>query len=161
MKDLIDTYKEVMSYWPSGVAILTSSHEGHDYGMTVSSFTSVSLHPAMISVCVDKRSQMSFLLEKSKHFAVNLLADTQVDLGKAFASHELSMAQRFEQAEFAKSETLSPVLKHCLGWLDCRLSSLHDTGDHLIYVGEVVKGHAFGEGSPTIFYRRGWHGLAS
>ncbi len=160
MKDLIDTYKQVMSYWPSGVAIVTSEHEAQRYGMTVSSFTSVSLHPAMISVCIDKRSQMCLLLQKSKHFAINLLADTQVDLGKAFANHELSMAQRFEKAEFETHETSSPVLKSCLGWLDCRMSSFHDTGDHLIYVGEVLKGHAFGEGSPTIFYRRGWHGLS-
>ena len=160
MQDLIETYKDVMSYWPSGVAIVTSEHEGQRYGMTVSSFTSVSLHPAMISVCIDKRSQMCLLLQESKHFAVNLLMDTQIDLGKIFASHELSMAQRFEKADFLSHETSSPVLKQCLGWLDCQVSSSHDTGDHLIYVGEVIKGLALGEGSPVIFYRRGWHQVA-
>src|SRR3989338_10069002 len=95
VSDLVEAYKEVMSHWPSGVTIVTSNFENQSYGMTVSAFTSVSLHPAMISVCIDKKAQMCELLQKSKRFAMNILDHTQVDLAKSFANHKLDMPERF------------------------------------------------------------------
>lgn len=158
MPELVEAYKEVMSHWPSGVAIVTSAMGEQNYGMTVSSFTSVSLHPAMISICVDKRAQMCDLLSKTQKFAVNILDNTQVDLAKIFANHEISMSERFQQAEFDFSTTQSPVLKQCLGWVDCHVHSFHDTGDHVIYVGEVKKAKTLEQKDPLIYYKRGWYG---
>lgn len=158
MPDLLEAYKEVMSHWPSGVAIVTSVLDDRNYGMTVSSFTSVSLHPAMISICIDKRAQMSDLLQKTQKFAVNILDNTQVDLAKTFANHDIDMEQRFEHARFEQSNTESPVLKQCLGWVDCYVHSSHDTGDHVIYVGEVKKAKTLEQKDPVIFYKRGWYG---
>lgn len=158
MPDLLEAYKEVMSHWPSGVAIVTSVLDDRNYGMTVSSFTSVSLHPAMISICIDKRAQMCDLLQKTRKFAVNILDNTQADLAKTFANHDIDMEQRFEYAKFEQSNTESPVLKQCLGWVDCHVHSSHDTGDHVIYVGEVKKAKTLEQKDPVIFYKRGWYG---
>ena len=157
MPDLVEAYKEVMSHWPSGVAIVTCEFEKQHYGMTVSSFTSVSLHPPMISICVDKRAQLCAILAQSKRFAVNILDSSQVELAKAFADHKLDMSERFSRAEFDLSKTESPVLKQCLGWVDCHVHSAHDTGDHVIYLGEVKKAKTLEQKDPAIFYRRGWH----
>ena len=156
MQDLKEAYKEVMSHWPSGVAILTSEHKEQCYGMTVSSFTSVSLTPAMISVCVDKRAQMSELLQKSQRMAVNILDSRQEALALIFADHDLNMSARFAKTQFKMSALNNPILEHCLGWLDCQIRSFHDTGDHLIYVGEVLEAHATESLSPLIFHRRGF-----
>ncbi|MEI6791083.1 MAG: flavin reductase family protein [Myxococcaceae bacterium] len=157
MPDLVEAYKEVMSHWPSGVSIITSVFEGRRYGMTVSAFTSVSLHPAMICICVDKKAQMCELLQKSQQFAVNILDKTQVELAKTFANHKLDMPERFAHAEFDMTETQSPVLVNCLAWLDCALHSFHDTGDHVIYVAEVQKAKTLEQKEPVIYYRRGWY----
>jgi flavin reductase (DIM6/NTAB) family NADH-FMN oxidoreductase RutF len=156
--DLVEAYKEAMSHWPSGVAIVTSVLGEKNYGMTVSSFTSVSLHPAMVSICIDKRAQMCVLLQNTQKFAVNILDNTQADLAKIFANHEISMSQRFEHADFERSNTESPVLKQCLGWVDCQVHSFHDTGDHVIYVGEVKQAKTLEQKDPVIFYKRGWYG---
>ncbi|MEI6805630.1 MAG: flavin reductase family protein [Myxococcaceae bacterium] len=158
MSDLLTAYKEVMSHWPSGVAIVTSVLGSKRYGMTISSFTSVSLHPAMVSICVDKRAQMCGLLQKSKKFSVNILDNTQVELALAFANHDIEMHERFQKAEFNNSETQSPVLNPCLAWLDCELHSFHDTGDHVIYVGQVLKAKTVEQKDPVIYYKRGWYG---
>lgn len=157
MTDLVETYKEVMSHWPSGVTLVTSVFEGQNYGMTVSAFTSVSLHPAMILVCIDKKALMCDLFQKSQKFAVNILDSSQVDLAKTFANHKLKMPERFAIAEFDRTQTQSPVLVNCLAWLDCRLHSFHDTGDHVIYVAEVQKAKILEQKEPVIYYRRGWY----
>lgn len=157
MPELVEAYKEVMSHWPSGVTIVTCVSGDKRYGMTVSSFTSVSLQPAMVSVCIDKRAQMADLLMAAQKFAVNILDNSQVELAKSFADHDLEMSERFEQAEFEMLETKNPVLKQCLGWVDCTVHSMHDTGDHLIYVGEVQKAKMLEQKDPVIYYRRGWH----
>ncbi|MES2503842.1 MAG: flavin reductase family protein [Myxococcota bacterium] len=160
MPDLTDSYREVMSHWPSGVAIVTSGMNGSFHGMTVSSFTSVSLHPPMVSICVDKRAQMCNILKASQKFAVNLLQHSQKDLAASFADHRLSMVQRFEQAEFSADLAGNPILAGALAWLDCRISGMHDTGDHVIYLGEVLRASVSGAGEPLIYYRRGWHRIA-
>lgn len=157
MSDLVEAYKEVMSYWPSGVTLVTTVFEGEPYGMTVSSFTSVSLHPAMISLCVDKRAQMCEILQKTQRLAVSILDSSQVELAKIFADHQLEMPQRFGEARFEQSDTESPVLAQCLGWVDCHIHSSHDTGDHVIYVAEVKKARTLEQKDPVIYYRRGWY----
>ena len=149
MQDLSEAYKETMSYWPSGVAVVTTEHDGKSYGMTVSSFTSVSLTPPMVSVCIDKRAQMCGLFEKSGQFTIHILKYSQIDLAKIFSNHQLNMSQRFEQA--------GTKLEKALGSLDCKLSSFHDTGDHMIYVGEVRQAGSCEGADPLIFYRRDWH----
>ena len=157
MTDSVEVYKETMSHWPSGVAIVTSCFEDKFYGMTVSAFTSVSLNPPMILVCIDKKAQMCELLQKAKKLAVNILDHTQVELAKIFANHQLDMPDRFAQTEFDMAQTQSPVLLSCLAWLDCSIQSFHDTGDHVIYVAEVQKSQTLEQKKPVIFYRRGWY----
>lgn len=161
MSELLETYKEVMSHWPSGVTIVTSEFEGKRYGMTVSSFTSVSLHPAMVSICVDKHTQMCTLLQKSQKMAVNILDSTQKELGMAFADHDLEMPERFELASFENKTTDSPVLGECVGWLDCNIHSFHDIGDHVIFVGQVKQAKQIGNNGPVIYYRRSWKHLST
>ena len=148
MSDLQQAYKEVMSHWPSGVAVVTSVLDSKRYGMTVSSFTSVSLHPPMVSICIDKRAQMCAVLQKTRKFAVNILDNTPVELAQIFSNHDLDMSERFEKANF----------ENCLGFLDCDVHSFHDTGDHVIYVGQILEAHTLEQRDPLIYYKRGWYG---
>lgn len=160
MKLNIQNYKDAMSQMATGVTIVTSSNNNQHFGMTVSSFTSVSLHPPMVSICVDKRVSILQVIEDSKSFAVNILSDEQEELGQRFANPSLDMNQRFEVGDWHSSALGNNILSDALGSVDCRVHSQHDIGDHIIFVGAVQNARAQNDGSPIIYYHRQWRRLS-
>ncbi|MBH1989116.1 MAG: flavin reductase family protein [Myxococcaceae bacterium] len=149
-----------MSHWPSGVAVVTTHLDGQDYGMTVSSLTSVSLHPSMISVCIDKRTTMCSILQQSRSFAASMLDSTQRKVGQTFSDSTIRMPDRFKKHAFQNLHSGNRVLSDGLAWLDCNVHSFHDIGDHVIFVGEVLEAKTLSTQSPIVYYRRGWHRVA-
>ncbi len=151
-----DSFKEILSKWVSGVTVATTI-DGEDWkGTTVSSFNSVSLSPPLVLICLDKSLYTHQLITNSKVFAVNILSESQVEIGKIFAGMYPDIENRFEGLNCMTSVTGSPILPNILGWLDCKVAHAYDGGDHTIFVGEVVAGSTQVDSLPLAYSKRQW-----
>ncbi len=143
-------FRAALARFASGVTILTMRDEdGTDHGMTATAFTSVSLDPPLILVCVDRTASMFEPLQQAQRFAVNILADSQVQVSRAFAAKDID---RFKGFIFERGIGDVPILVGAHAHLECRVHARHEAGDHTIIVGEV-EACATGEGSPLVYYR--------
>ena len=142
----------------TAVTIVTARAGDRIHGMTVSAFSEVSLAPPLVLVCIDRAAKMQSLIEVGGAFAVNILARGQERLAERFASREAE-DRRFSDLACETAVTGAPLLAGAIAQLDCRLESAHESGDHMIYIGEVVDVRV-SEGDPLVFYDRGYHGLA-
>ncbi len=148
-------FRKALGQFASGVTIVTTNHEGMAYGMTASSFTSVSLDPPLVLFCADKRARTGEKVGLSGCFAINILAEEQRPLSDLFAGKTTEQERSDKlRAEFTSAETGSPVSNEALAWLDCRVDRAIDAGDHIIFVGLVLASHVRGEGPPLVY----WHG---
>ena len=148
----------MMGRFATGVTIVTSRHEGRAYGMTVNSFTSVSLHPPLVLFCSGASGLTASAIQASQGFAINLLSLPQHDLCRRFAGQTADPEEdRFQGlAQRPAPHTASPWLEGCLGWFDCRLHQVVTAGDHLILLGEVLALDRGCAAEPLIFFEGGW-----
>jgi flavin reductase len=133
-------FRRAMSSFPTGVTVVTvASDDGNMHGMTVNSFSSVSLDPMLVLVCLNEASRGAGLIEQAGAFAVNVLSAGQQDLSRWFASpHRPAGPAMFDGVPVEPGLTGSPVLAGATASFDCRLRQTHRAGDHLIVLGEVV-----------------------
>ncbi|MBA2953618.1 flavin reductase [Nocardioides sp. CGMCC 1.13656] len=150
------TFRDVMAQWPSGVTVVTTLVDGDWHGMTASSFSSVSLDPPLVSVCLDRRLYSHGLISAAGVFGVNVLAKDQAEVARVFAGMVPGVEDRFAGESWTTAETGTPLLDSALGWLDCRVVHEYPGGDHTIFVGEVLAGHAARRTAPLLFHSRGW-----
>lgn len=143
-----------MGQLASGVTVVTFHAAGHDHGFTASSFTSLSLDPMLVLVCVVKAQRSHVLLEQAGHYAVNLLGASQKELGMRFATAQLS--DRFAGLEVARATTGAPILPDSIAWLDCTIQAVLPGGDHSIFIGEVVAAEAPAQDEALIYQQRRW-----
>lgn len=133
-----EDYRAVMRHWPSGVTVITMHNGSRPHGMTASAFTSVSIHPPLILIVVDKRWRSHDYVVNAGAFCVNILVDSQREISDRFAGRHGDMPDRFAGIATRQAVTGALVLTDALAWLDCRLEARHDAGDHSIFVGRVV-----------------------
>lgn len=149
-------FKAVMGQWPSGVTVVTTIDGEGPHGMTASSFSSVSLEPPLVSVCVAKHLNTHDRLLTSGVFAVNILDKDQVDHGLRFAGMLDDVDDRFDGVEVDAAVTGAPLLRGTLGWVDCKVWQAYDGGDHTIFVGEVLAAGTDPIASPLLYHSRSW-----
>lgn len=150
------TFRSALGQWPSGVTVVTTVVDGGWHGMTASSFSSVSLDPPLVSVCLAKSVWTHGLLASSGVFAVNILAKDQAHVGMLFAGQRPEVTDRFAGLDARAAVTGAPVLLDALSWLDCRVVHSYDGGDHTIFVGEVVDADTPRLTAPLLFHSRAW-----
>ncbi len=153
--------RNTMRLWASGVSIVTTAADGQRGGLTVSSFTSLSLQPPMILVCLHKDSHAIPLIERSGVFAVSILNAEQAHISDRFAGriplqHD---SQRFDGVNTFAAATGSPIIEGAVGWVDCKVALRHDGSTHWIYIGEVVATGSSSERAPLLYYDRGYRSL--
>ncbi len=143
--------KQAMRAYPQGVTVATtSSHEG-PRGITVSSFTSVSLEPPLVLISIAKNSAVHDLFKGADAFAINFLADDQRSVSDRFAGRT-NAKDRFEGIRFTKGVTGSPIIDGVRAIIECRAWEVYDGGDHSILVGEVVSARALNHKRPLVYY---------
>jgi flavin reductase (DIM6/NTAB) family NADH-FMN oxidoreductase RutF len=120
-----DEFRSVLRRFPTGVTIVTTLVDGKPKGFTANAFSSVSLDPPIVLVCVNRQARSHPLIARAGKFCVNLLRLEQADLALRFATPSLG-------------DPFSPVLDGTLGYLDCELSEEHSAGTHTIFLGGVV-----------------------
>ena len=149
-------FKQAMSQFASGVTVVTTVHEGKRYGITASSFSSLSLDPPLVLVCLARKTKAHGVVEKSGVFAVNVLAAQQLEYGMRFAGLLPGLQDRFEGVATTSAATGSPLLPGVMSWVDCKLWSRYDGGDHSIFVGEVIDLAATAADTPLLYHNRLW-----
>lgn len=150
-------FRQVMGRFATGVTVVTTATESRLAGLTVSSFTSLSLRPTLVLVCVDNRASSHDSIVEAGQFAVNILAKGQEYVSRRFAS---DASEKFTAGTYELSERGLPLLAGALAHIECRLHSTLPGGDHAIFVGEVLSAHC-SEGKPLLYYRSGYHSLGS
>jgi flavin reductase (DIM6/NTAB) family NADH-FMN oxidoreductase RutF len=153
------TFKQTLAHWASGVTVVTSCDGAHAVGITASSFSSVSLEPPRVLICVAKRLYTHGVIEHYGAFAANILGVEQLEWGMRFAGLIPEIEDRFAGIEWKQAVTGCPVFPGAVGWVDCRLVHAFDGGDHTIFVGDVEAGHVVEGRQPLLYFNRHWRHL--
>jgi flavin reductase (DIM6/NTAB) family NADH-FMN oxidoreductase RutF len=146
--------RRAMRAWTTGVAIVTSIYEDQQYGMTVNSFTSISLEPALISVTLKQLTHTHELVVKSGMFSITILAAAQKELSDRFAGKLPNVANRFAGMQTETISLDSPVFKDGMAYFDCRVVSSIPVGENTLFVAEVLDARGEGEGEPLVYHNR-------
>lgn len=149
--------KAAMRRWATGVAVVTIRSGCEVRGVTVNSFTSVSLDPPLILVCLNRWVRTHYLLLAAQHFCVNLLSEEQRPLSERFAGRR--PVDDFSDISQHQTANGAPVLAASLAWLDCRLIDTHAAGDHTIFIGLVLEAHTGGGGGPLLHHQGNYYTL--
>ena len=145
-------FRQAMGSFATGVAIVTTAHDGEWFGMTVNSLTSVSLDPCLLLVCPRRGSATGNAIRLSGQFAISLLSHDQQALATRFVGRSGTMADRFAGVDLAVSSRGLPVLRDALSNFECEVHSLSEGGDHDVVMGKVVACQ-LQAGDPLVFYR--------
>ncbi|RPJ21872.1 MAG: flavin reductase [Chloroflexi bacterium] len=146
--------RQAMRAWTTGVTIVTSIYEGRQYGMTVNSFTSISLEPPLISVTLKQLTHTHDLVVKSGMFSVTILTAAQEELSNRFAGKMLNIINRFDGLQTETISLDAPVFKDGMAYFDCRVVSSMPVGENTLFVAEVVDARGGGEGEPLVYHNR-------
>lgn len=120
------------------------------FGMTINSFTSISLNPPLVSFCIDNKSSNLELFRKNRYFSLNILSLQQKQLSSAFATPKNSSKWGVESYFFAKKG--SPIFKNSLAFFECKKHKIIKMGDHYIVIGEVLDFGKMSEEKPLLYY---------
>ena len=154
-------FRKALGAFATGITILTVDNDGEIHGMTANAFSSVSLTPPLVLVCVDQRARSHSLLHARQRFGINVLASDQLAISEYFArATETDETPDEAGARFDRTRHGTPVLRGALAYLECRLSSAQIAGDHTIFVGEV-EDLVVREGEPLIYFRGNYRALAA
>ena len=153
------TFKSAMSHFASGVTVVTTQHDGKPYGMTVASFASLSLHPPLVLVCIEKSVKSHDAIAGAGAFGVSILGANQQDVSGRFATKKIE--DKFEGVATRTGDELGmPLIDGAICQLECRVSEALPGGDHTIFVGEVVDART-AAGEPLVYFRSGYREIRS
>jgi flavin reductase (DIM6/NTAB) family NADH-FMN oxidoreductase RutF len=154
-------FRKALGHFTTGVTVITVEREpGKIHGMTANSFTSVSLDPMLILVCVDKSAKMLHLLEKKKRFGISILKAGQEAISEYFAKREHSVeAEQRLGIHFRPTPSGASVIDGTLLQMGCTVVAAHVAGDHTIFVGEVEDAEVH-EGEPLLYFHGEYRRIA-
>lgn len=153
-----EAFREACARLASGVSIATvCDASGSPHGMTISTFTPVSLDPPLVLISVDARCALLPHFRRSHSFAVNLLEESQIELSIAFS---VKPEHRFEGVDWTAGLTGAPLIHRCLASLECRRLRMDEIGDHFVIYGEVIQTRT-AEGRPLIYFDRAYQKLSA
>ncbi len=142
-------YRRTCAQFTTGITVVTTldSH-GHPHGMTVNSFSSVSLDPPLVLVSVDLRNAILGHFISTSWFAINVLAEHQEDLSRRFSS---AAENRFLGLEWSAGISGAPLLEGVLAQLECAVVRTFEAGDHTVLIGEV-RSASHRQGKPLVYF---------
>jgi flavin reductase (DIM6/NTAB) family NADH-FMN oxidoreductase RutF len=153
-----DDFRRVLGHFASGVTVITTcDSDSKPTGLTASAFTSVSLDPPLVLVCVDHKSQSYPHIKERGCFAVNILRADQQAVSRRFASSRLD---KFDEVPHEVTDRGLPLIHGAIAHLECTTVSVHVEGDHTIFVGRVERIRTDG-GEPLLYFRGQYDRLAN
>jgi flavin reductase (DIM6/NTAB) family NADH-FMN oxidoreductase RutF len=148
-------FRTALGCFATGVTIITLDLEGEVQGMTANAFSSVSLAPPLLLVCVDHSARTHAHMHAKKRFGINILAEHQREISEYYARpiHSHEHAEEEEAvARFDRTAKGTPILRGALAYLECRLQSAEEAGDHTIFIAEV-EDVVVRQGEPLLYFR--------
>jgi flavin reductase (DIM6/NTAB) family NADH-FMN oxidoreductase RutF len=151
-------FKDALKLWASGVTVVTANTEKQGLkGMTATSFTSVSLDPPQILVCINQSADTGDVVLESKSFAVNILTKDQQEVSNQFAG-SASQEERFANVNWQKGETGSPIFEDALASIECKVVQQVLAGTHWVVIGEV-QNVVCRKGEPLLYFNSAYCGI--
>jgi len=147
-------FRKAMGCFATGVTIITVDLDGEVHGMTANAFASVSLDPMLVLVCVDHTTRTHAHLHAKKRFGINVLSEDHRAISEYYARPERTHenAEIEAGARFDRTTHGTPILHGALAYLECRLQSSEQAGDHAIFIAEV-EDVVVRDGNPLLFFR--------
>jgi len=142
-------FREVCGQYATGVAVITASAADRQVGVTVNSFSSVSLDPPLVQFSLDRKASVFPVFTECGHFAVNVLSRGQQALSNMFAVR----SDAFEEVDFSEGVGGCPVFADCVANLECEKFAVYDGGDHIIILGRVKQLRCAPTSDPLLFFR--------
>jgi flavin reductase (DIM6/NTAB) family NADH-FMN oxidoreductase RutF len=144
-------FRTALGWFATGVTIVTTvTPTGDLVGITANSFNSVSLDPPLVLFSLDRRAYSLKLFEEAGVFAINVLGEDQKELSSTFAR---AGAPKWDGVRFEVWDTGAPIIEDTLASFDCRVQAVHDGGDHVIFLGRVLRMRSTQEGRPLLYFR--------
>lgn len=151
-------FRDALSRFASGVTVVTGVRpDGGLAGVTASAFTSVSLRPPLIAVCLDKTTTCIEAFTRGSHFAIHVLGERQKSLSVHFSQRS---ADKFKAIDYQLSRQGCPLLEGSLAVIECSRAAVHDAGDHFLILGKVETLDTAANGVPLLHFRGDYYGLA-
>src|SRR6266508_4981631 len=132
-------FRNALGVFATGVTVITTQGVDHPFGMTANAFSSVSLDPPLVLVCVISGTTGAESIERNGVFAVNILGAEHEPISRYFSAKDRPRGPNaFAEIPHALGTTGAPILEGAAGYLDCRVNAAHEAGDHIIFIGEVM-----------------------
>ena len=152
-------FRRAMGRFATGVTVVTTLHAGIDHAMTANAFTSVSLEPALVLVCVEREARFHDAIEASGLWSVNVLDDSARAVAAWLATRGRPLHGQLDRVPHHRGQhTGTALLDQSLATLECRTTDLHAGGDHSIVVGEVLAVGLVEHDAAALVYYRGAYG---
>ena len=153
-----ESLRAAMRNWTTGVTIVTARYAGIRHGMTVSSFTSVSLEPATVLVSLQKGTRTHDLTRNSGYFGVTILTELQQALSDRFAGRSED-EDRFDDLETFHLVSATDLIHGGLAAFDCKVAAAYEAGTHTLFIGEVLAVQSSQQSLPLVYYDRTYRKL--
>ena len=151
------SFKNILASWTAGITIVSVNSDGDWQAITVNSFASVSMEPPLVCLNIANRLDTRKYMADEGHFAVSILSDRQLDLGKRFAGYfDDRLENRFDGLDCAVTDLGDPIMPDAMAWLSCRVDHALDVGENTMFIGRVVQGGWTDDKLPLLYHNRQW-----
>ncbi len=153
-------FRQALGHFPTGVAIVTTrAADGRAVGLTINSFSSLSLDPPLVIWSLVNRSPNLESFERCKYFAIHVISQAQAAAALGFANPKIK--DKFELVAHKDGEEGVPLIDGCVATFVCENHQRHEGGDHTLFIGKVVRHYAQAELEPAVFHRGRFTALTS
>lgn len=153
-----ERFRDVLGHFCSGITVLAALEGADPVGFTCQSFFSLSIDPPLVAVAASKTSTSFPRVRAAEVFSVNVLSQAQRAVSASFAR---SGTDKWAGVRWQPGRFGAPLIENALAWLECRVRDVHDAGDHLLTVAEVLDLDFDRDGAPLLYFRSNYHRLAA
>jgi len=150
-------FRSALGCFPTGVAVITATAESAPMGITVNSFTSVSLDPPLVLWCLDRKSDRYKVFVSAAHYTISILGTGHEDVSARLAKQG---EHKLDGVALEATELGPPALCDALAVFECAREAVHEGGDHAILIGGVLRFHRHQAGAPLVFFKGKYGALA-
>ncbi len=150
-------FKNILACWTAGITVVSVNSDDDWQAITVNSFASVSMVPPLVCLNIANRLDTRKYMAHEGHFAVSILSDRQLDLGKRFAGYfDDRLQERFDGLDCDLTDLGDPIIPDAMAWLSCTLEHTLDVGENTMFIGRVVQGGWTDDKLPLLYHNRQW-----
>ena len=151
------SFKNILACWAAGITVVSVNSNDDWQAITVNSFASVSMAPPLICLNVANRLDASAYIARERHFAISILSDRQLDMGKRFAGYfDDRLENRFDGLACETTALGDPVIPDAMAWLACTVVEQLNFGENTMFVGQVRDGAWTDDKTPLLYHNRRW-----